>query len=187
MTKLITATFAGVAAAAAKWKGPDSKARAGGILFIDEADALAQSRETSEMHHEDRAGVNALIRGIDDVTRAQLPVAVLMATNRLPSIDPAIRRRAADILEFGRPADEQRQHILSEALGHALSVTDIQQLVRSTGPTTSGVGFTYSDLTQRLLPMVLLAAIPNTPVTFDLVKRVLKDVHATPTFRDAGS
>ena len=32
------------------------------ILVIDEADALAQSRENGQMHHEDRAGVNALIR-----------------------------------------------------------------------------------------------------------------------------
>ena len=37
------------------------------ILVIDEADAIAQSRELGQMHHEDRAGVNALIRGIDTV------------------------------------------------------------------------------------------------------------------------
>ena len=41
--------------------------RSGGaiVLIIDEADAIAQSREFGQMHHEDRAGVNALIRGID--------------------------------------------------------------------------------------------------------------------------
>ena len=34
------------------------------ILLIDEADALAQSPAQSQMHHEDRAGVNALVRKI---------------------------------------------------------------------------------------------------------------------------
>ena len=31
------------------------------ILLVDEADALAQSREAAQMHHEDRAGVNAFL------------------------------------------------------------------------------------------------------------------------------
>ncbi len=58
MTTLITSAFSEVR---------DFAATSGGticILHIDEADALAQSREFAQMHHEDRAGVNALIRGI---------------------------------------------------------------------------------------------------------------------------
>ena len=44
------------------------------VVIIDEADAIAQSREFGQMHHEDRAGVNALIRGIDTVAAERRPV-----------------------------------------------------------------------------------------------------------------
>ena len=63
------------------------------VMIIDEADAIAQSREFGQMHHEDRAGVNALIRGIDTVAAQHRPVLVLMCTNRLSALDPAVRRR----------------------------------------------------------------------------------------------
>ena len=61
------------------------------VVIIDEADAIAQSREFGQMHHEDRAGVNALIRGIDTVATERRPVLVLLCTNRLSALDPAIR------------------------------------------------------------------------------------------------
>lgn len=67
------------------------------LLLIDEADALAQSRENAQMHHEDRAGVNAFICGI---ANQKLPAAVLMCTNRLKALDPAVQRRAAEVLTF---------------------------------------------------------------------------------------
>jgi hypothetical protein len=65
------------------------------ILLIDEADAIAQSREAAQMHHEDRAGVNALIRGIDDIGRGKLAGLIVLCTNRVSQLDPAIRRRSA--------------------------------------------------------------------------------------------
>src|SRR5262249_10260506 len=67
MTNLLAAAFAEVRQAARKGIGRGEKRTSGVILLIDEADALAQSRELAQMHHEDRAGVNALIRGIDDL------------------------------------------------------------------------------------------------------------------------
>ena len=71
------------------------------VVVIDEADALAQSRELVQMHHEDRAGVNALIRGIDTVVAEGLPIMIVMCTNRLDALDPAVRRRATAIPRSG--------------------------------------------------------------------------------------
>jgi AAA+ superfamily predicted ATPase len=185
MTKLISNAFTEIAAAArSKKHAVNSRARAGTILFIDEADALAQSRETAQMHHEDRAGVNALIRGIDDVTRAELPVAVLLATNRVGALDPAVRRRAAEIIMFGRPGDEQRRSLLEQTFGPVLSKSQIDSLVLATGPSSGSVGFTYSDLTQRFLPALLIAAFPDARVSYDLALEVLNTVSATPAFQD---
>jgi len=42
------------------------------ILVVDEADALVQSRAAQQMHHEDRAGVDAFLAGVDSLAGAQL-------------------------------------------------------------------------------------------------------------------
>ena len=61
MTQLIASAFALTLQEAEKLRGADGSIRGGVILFVDEADALVQSREIAQMHHEDRAGVNAFI------------------------------------------------------------------------------------------------------------------------------
>lgn len=166
MTQLVSAAFDYTIEEAQKYYNPTGKARGGVILLIDEADALAQSREADQMHHEDRAGVNAFIRGIDRIANKKLPAAVIMCTNRIGALDPAIKRRAADILSFSRPSDAQRGYILLKSLG-ALGVShkDIRTLVELTGCTQDrDYGFTFSDITQRLLPSIVLGAYPDDPV-----------------------
>ena len=65
MTKLLSEAFDYTVQKAEKLKGKESGARGAIIMLVDEADALAQTRETNQMNHEDKAGVNAFIRGID--------------------------------------------------------------------------------------------------------------------------
>ncbi len=186
MTQLLSAAFEYTFAEANKCKGPSGKARGGVILLIDEADALAQSRESQQMHHEDRAGVNALIRGIDRLANGKLPAAVLMCTNRLTALDPAVRRRAADILVFERPSNEQRHEVLHRKLGQAgFNKADIQALVAATGEEPNRpYGFTYSDLTQRLLPAIVLDAYPNGPLNPQRALQIARSMAATPPFKD---
>ncbi|KAA6459587.1 AAA family ATPase [Acidobacteria bacterium AB60] len=189
MTQLISAAFDHTVVEATKLKGHTGKPRGGIILLIDEADALAQSRETSQMHHEDRAGVNALIRGVNRLANAHLPAAVIMCTNRLGALDPAVKRRAADILEFTRPDDDQRRAVLKGALHEAgFSAHDIDALVAATGPTVKhSYGFTFSDLTQRLLPAIVLDAYPDTAMSAKRAVQIAKQIHATSPFKEAGN
>jgi AAA+ superfamily predicted ATPase len=136
------------------------------ILLVDEADALAQSRATAEMHHEDVSGVNAFIRGIDRLSNRRLPAAVIMCTNRYEALDPAVKRRAAEILSFERPGEEQRRYVLSTKLQElGFHDEDIDALVAATGP-RNGVpyGFAYSDLIQRLIPAIVLDAYPESAI-----------------------
>ena len=167
MTTLISSAFAQVEREARTMiKG--GKRTGGIVLLIDEADALAQSRELEQMHHEDRAGVNALIRGIDHIAQEQLPVLVVACTNRLEALDPALLRRAAHTFTFTRPTKEQRKTVLQDALaGLDLSSKQIEQLAVATGETDGRkYGATYSDLTQRLVPLAVLDAFPNHPLEF---------------------
>ena len=186
MTQLVSAAFDYTIEAADKLKNTNGKARGAVLLLIDEADALAQSRENAQMHHEDRAGVNAFIRGIDRIANQKLPAAVLMCTNRLKALDPAVQRRAAEVLTFSRPNDEQRHYLLhSKLTGLGLNSTAIEELVRLTGPRdTNSPGFTFSDITQRLIPSIILAAYPYSAVSVHSSLQVVKKMTPTPAFID---
>jgi AAA+ superfamily predicted ATPase len=186
MTNLLSLAFDEVKQAARKSSGRGGKHSSGIVLLIDEADALAQSREMAQMHHEDRAGVNALIRGIDDLATGALPAIVVMCTNRLDSLDPAVRRRAAATFTFSRPNDAQRQDFLKPILEElGFSSQQVHSIVASTGAAHGRkYGYTYSDLAQRLLPGLLLSAYPSSPITFELAKDVLERHPPTPPFKE---
>lgn len=185
MTQLLSSAFELALAEAEKLRAP-SRSRGAIILLVDEADALAQSRATAQMHHEDRAGVNAFIRGIDRVASSGSPLAIIMCTNRINAIDPAVRRRAAEVLEFGRPNEAQRREVLGNALtDFRFSDAEIAALVVATGPARGrDYGFTYSDLTQRLLPSLVLDAYPDRPIAAERAITIAREMTPTPPFRE---
>ena len=188
ITQLVTRAFDEAIHAASRLKRQKGKAGGGIILLVDEADALTQSCEDSQMHHEDRAGVNAFIRGVDRLAEARLPAVVILCTNRLSAIDPAVQRRAADIFEFQRPNDAQRKIVLEGPLSEAgFSNEEIDAIVCLTGAgSKGGVGFTFSDLTQRLLPTLILDAYPELPISYNRALQLLPDIKPTPPFQAGG-
>jgi AAA+ superfamily predicted ATPase len=120
------------------------------------------------MHHEDRAGVNALVRGIDGLRDDRLPVLTVMCTNRLDALDPAVTRRAAAVLPFTRPNDDQRHQLLGRLLdGLGIGSAEVDKLVALTGEKARHpYGCTYSDIRQRLIPDAVLAALrDDAPLT----------------------
>jgi SpoVK/Ycf46/Vps4 family AAA+-type ATPase len=183
MTSLLASAFDEVRNAARKLVSR-GKASAAVVLLIDEADAIAQSRELAQMHHEDRAGVNAVIRGVDDLAGGRLPALVVMCTNRLEAIDPALRRRAAATFQFDRPTEEQRAAVLGIALADAgLSAQQINALAKATGPAKGrDYGHTYSDLTQRFVPAIVFDAFPDKPISFERARAILDGIQPTPPF-----
>lgn len=168
MTSLLSEAFAEVRKAASSARNSKGRITRGVILLIDEADALAQSRELAHMHHEDRAGVNAIIRGVDGLRNDRLPVLTILCTNRPDALDPAIVRRAVAILPFARPGEEQRRQLLDRLLGDSgISSAELDKLVAHTGTRADRpYGCTYSDIRQRLIPGAVLAAVrEDAPLT----------------------
>ncbi len=187
MTQLLSSAFRHVTEEAEKLTANGSgKSRGATLLLIDEADALAQSREAAQMHHEDRAGVNALIRGIDILGRRKAPAAVIMCTNRPGALDPAILRRAAVVLKFTRPNDEQRRAVLEPLCwGIGLSDEHIKAMVKATGPGEHrSCGFSFSDLVQRLLPGILLSAYPDDKVNPERAVEITQSMVPTAPFQE---
>ena len=159
------------------------------ILLLDEADALASSREGEQMHHEDKGGVNTLIQQLDNLRLLDLRLAAFFITNRRGALDPAVRRRAALDLAFDRPGDDARRSILTDRLPElALDATQLADLVRRTGPDgddNGNVGFTASDVADRLLGNAVRAAYAeDAPLTYEALAEAARRLDPTPPFKD---
>lgn len=109
-----------------------------------------------------------------------------MCTNRLNALDPAIKRRAADILTFQRPDTEQRLSVLDVPLSQlGFSQPQIDSIVEATGSTGDRkYGFTFSDLTQRLIPAIVLDAYPHQAITPERALKVAQRIEPTPPFQE---
>ena len=184
MTMLLTTAFDRVADAAKGGRDSKGKVRSGVVLLVDEADALAQSRDLAQMHHEDRAGVNALIRGIDSLRRQRLPVLTVMCTNRDGALDPAVLRRAAAIFRFARPNDAQRLQLLDRGLeGTGIQGDELNELVRLTGPRDGrAYACTFSDLRQRFLVEAVLDCLNHGPLCGERLVALAAEFVPTPPF-----
>ena len=160
------------------------------LLLLDEADALASSRESAQMHHEDRAGLNTLIQRLDNLRLTPTRITALFVTNRPGALDPAVRRRAALVLTFERPGDDARRAILERRLAGAdVSERELTELVRLTGEDgdgNGGVPFTASDVTDRLFGSAIREAYAaDSPLGFDALARTARDLTPTPPFHEA--
>ena len=189
MTQLLSEAFNYVYADARKTKRDTGKPGGGAVLLVDEADALAQSREAAQMHHEDRAGVNAFIRGVDRLCEVRLPAAVIMCTNRLNALDQAIRRRAGEVLTFHRPGENERRAVLQPLLSElGFKPNQIQAIVDATGARDGKTyGCTYSDLTQRLMPGIVMRAYPDKAIDTTDAVHAAESIKPTPPFDDRES
>lgn len=149
------------------------------ILVIDEADDLATGRSQMQAHHEDRAGVNVLIKQINLLSTSTAPVALIMITNRPDALDPAVIRRAALRLNFQRPNERARFAVFQRVL-HGTNATDAQinELVKLTA---NKIPYTFSDLTDRIARLALRRAWKgNQPFGYSALKSAIAEVEPSP-------
>jgi SpoVK/Ycf46/Vps4 family AAA+-type ATPase len=166
-----------------------AKARAAaigrGILIIDEADDLATGRSQMQAHHEDRAGVNVLIKQINRLAAGATPIALVMITNRADVLDPAVLRRAALRLTFERPNERARFAVFQRML-QGTNATDAQ--VRELAKLTEhNVPYTYSDLTDRIARLALRRAWKsNQPFGVAALKAAIAEIEPSPRMDGTG-
>jgi AAA+ superfamily predicted ATPase len=152
------------------------------FLLIDEVDAIATTRSTLQMHQEEKAAVNTLIQKIDEIRELKGRAIIFMTTNRLHFIDEAIVRRAAVVLQFERPDDEERIELFEKNLkGMNLNSSQIKNLSGLTGPTkNNGVGHSFSDIMLKILPEAISACYPDKPLSFELLTETIKKINPSP-------
>ena len=155
-----------------------------GLLIIDEADDLATSRSQNQAHHEDRAGLNVLVKQIDSINRDKVNLVVILVTNRINVIDPAILRRASLHLTFTRPNDEDRSKVFQYIFRETeVSEKEIEKLVVASRQ--KKVPFTYSDLINRIAKQALLRAVHlDKPFNAAIYLEVLKESSPSPLIEE---
>lgn len=177
MGSLLTEAFRQVVEAAGKSR------RA--VLVIDEGDSLAASRTQDHSHHEDKVAVNTLIQSIDDLRRFKGRVSVILCTNRLSALDPALIRRAAVVEKFERPSDAERKQLLQMDLnGLNLSDSQIGELVSASGPKGNAPGWTFSDFRTRFYPAAVARAFPSCALSFDHLRSAALGISGSRVMED---
>lgn len=155
------------------------------FLLIDEADAIATTRATSQMHQEEKAAVNTLIQKIDEIRELNGRAVIFMSTNRLHFIDEAILRRAAVILEFERPTFEECKELYSQSLdGLDFTSEQLDELASmSIAIKTSDLGYSFSDIRLKVLPEAIANAYPSQPLSFSILKETIKSIKPSPAIK----
>lgn len=68
---------------------------------------------------------------------------------------------------------------------YVCSDEDLAQVVKITGGDNgSGIGFSFSDITQRLVPSVILEAYPDQTIAAELIVSVAENIKPTPAFSE---
>jgi SpoVK/Ycf46/Vps4 family AAA+-type ATPase len=173
LSERVTAAFSEARVKAGK--GP-------GILVIDEGDDLGTSRAQMQAHHEDRAGLNVLIKEIDRLARDGAPIAVVLVTNRLQALDPALVRRA-HIIRFARPDAEARRALFERLLaGVEHDAAAVAALVRASERTPP---FSYSDIVDRGAEAALMACMrEDRPMTVSALHDAIGRIEPSPLIDD---
>lgn len=152
------------------------------VLILDEADDVASSREKDQQHHEDRAGVNALIKELDRLERNTKKVAVLFITNRATAMDPAILRRAATEIKFERPDNIALTAAFEQiTAGLDFSEEEKEKLVRACEE--KKVPFTFSDLYRKVVKQTIINCWQaDQPFSFETLLHAIQNTNPSPKF-----
>lgn len=155
-----------------------------GILLIDEGDDLATSREQMQAHHEDRSGVNVLIKEIDKVQRDKINLAIILITNRASSLDAAVMRRAALHLEFERPKEPVLTILFKQLFeGIELNDEDLADIIKTCN--SKGTQYTFSDITKRIGKQSIISAWrQNLPLTKDIILEIINKTSPSPELKN---
>ena len=98
------------------------------VLFFDEFDAIARSREEGTDHSELRRVVNSLLIFIDQIQPSGFLIA---ATNLDPHLDPAIWRRFDEVVWFDHPDEPMIRLYLANAFKNTKTDFDPEDFVQS--------------------------------------------------------
>ena len=132
----------------------DASENAPCIVFIDELDAIALSRQYQSLRGDVSEVVNALLTELDGIKDNE-GVVTIAATNNPNMLDPAIRSRFEEEIEFKLPNDKERLKIM-ELYAKKMPIpikADLRRYVEKTK------GMSGRDIKEKFLKPALHKAI----------------------------
>jgi len=124
------------------------------IVFLDEFDAIALDRGYQDLRGDVSEIVNALLTELDGIQRNE-GICTIAATNRIEMLDPSIRSRFEEEIEFTLPGYEERLQILKNNLkDFPLKVKARLEVVAK-----STEGLSGRDLVEKVIKSALHKAI----------------------------
>ncbi len=126
------------------------------IVFLDEFDSIALDRSYQDLRGDVSEIVNALLTELDGIERNE-GICTIAATNRIEMIDPSIRSRFEEEIEFTLPNYEERLKILKNNL------RDFPLKVRANLDIIANMteGFSGRDLVEKVIKSALHKAIAD--------------------------
>ncbi len=126
------------------------------IVFLDEFDSIALDRGYQDLRGDVSEVVNALLTELDGIQKNE-GICTIAATNRIEMLDPSIRSRFEEEIEFTLPSYEERLKILKNNLkDFPLKVkANLDVVARSTE------GFSGRDLVEKVIKSALHKAIAD--------------------------
>lgn len=128
------------------------------VLFLDEFDAIARTRENNDEVKEMARVVNTLLQCLDEFEGDSIFVA---ATNLEEELDNAVWRRFDTKMTFGMPDDDSRNEYIQLLIGDFEQEKHILEL-----SSELLMGCSFADIEQIVLKAKRKAIIENNQLTF---------------------
>ena len=142
------------------------------IIFIDEIDSLAQSRE-GDMHEATRRMLSVFLRYLDGFDTSD-SVLVICATNRRTDLDPALQSRFSKVITFPIPDSHSRVAIFRR-YARQLSEEQLAKLGKdSQGLAGRDIKSVCEDAERRWAARMLRGEVSDPRVDFGLYLQALR-------------
>mgnify|MGYP001191869650 CR=1 FL=1 len=154
----------------------------GHILIYDPQYALETGGTGDPQGGPDRRGVvDRVVLAAEMLAAHGQPAAVILCVSQPSEVDVAVRRLTSEAFVLARPGAAEREVVLRR-LTEGIRMTDAElvRLVRATGPRDGAPGYTYGDLTQRLMHAAIMASYPDRPLTATTLIGVARRLSPTP-------
>jgi len=165
-----------------KWYGQSSQNLAeifdmcelmgGAVIFLDEIDSLAGSRDQN-MFEATRRILSVLLRKLDGIDSAEKTITI-GATNRINDLDPALISRFDQIIKFPFPNEDERASIYSNYAIHLSEEECLNLASRSDGITGRNIKDICELTERRWARKILVQKLEASAPPFEYYKQSLQ-------------
>lgn len=165
-----------------KWYGQSSQNLAeifdmcelmgGAVIFLDEIDSLAGSRDQN-MFEATRRILSVLLRKIDGIDSAENTITI-GATNRMEDLDAALLSRFDQIIRFPYPNEEEMSSIFSNYAVHLSNEECLHLASKSAGLTGRNIKDICELTERRWARKILVKNLDASPPPFDYYRQSIQ-------------